>query len=136
MKQAIYSLLPIITFVLTAPFIALIGNVGSSDSNKSDFGDLSKQEKIEIFNEIIDTGKCEYKGIRLYGKVEFVDHFADIKIKYVDHFPDIKVKMVDHFPDDCGKWKEVDHFPDFKVQVVEHFPDIKVQLVDHFPGMN
>jgi hypothetical protein len=73
---------------------------------------------------------------RLYGKIQLVDHFPDVKVQVVDHFPDLKVKVVDHFPDSPGKWKMVDHFPDFKVQVVDHFPDIKIKYVDHFPGCN
>lgn len=96
-----------------------------------------RKEKVEAFKMMMmQSGECEWDGIKLYGKVEFVDHFPDIKIEYVEHFPDIKVKMVDHFADECGEWEKVDHFPDFKVQVVEHFPDLKVELVDYFPGMN
>ena len=79
---------------------------------------------------------CSYNGIRLYGKVQFVSAFPDIKIQYVDSFPDLKVKMVSAFPDDCGEWQEVSSFPDFKVQVVSSFPDIKVKRVSSFPGVN
>ncbi len=79
---------------------------------------------------------CEWEGIPLHGKVQFVDAFPDIKIQYVDAFGDINVKFVDAFPDDCGEWQEVDAFPDFKVQVVDAFPDVKVQLVDAFPGID
>ena len=79
-------------------------------------------------------GSCSYNGIRLYGKVQFVSAFPDIKIQYVDSFPDLKVKMVSAFPDSCGEWQEVDAFPDFKVQVVSAFPDIKVKRVSSFPG--
>lgn len=79
---------------------------------------------------------CEFDGIPLYGKVQFVDAFPDIKIQYVNAFPNIKVKFVNAFPDECGEWQVVDAFPDFKVQVVDAFPDIKVQKVTAFPGMN
>ncbi|MCB0620471.1 MAG: hypothetical protein KDC43_19295 [Saprospiraceae bacterium] len=82
------------------------------------------------------TGDCEYNGIRLYGKVQFVTSFPDLKIQYVNSFPDLKVKFVSAFADDCGEWEVVESFPDFKVQIVESFPDLKVQVVDHFPGMN
>ncbi len=78
---------------------------------------------------------CSYNGIRLYGKVQFVSAFPDIKIQYVDAFPDLKVKMVSTFPDSCGEWQEVSAFPDFKVQVVSAFPDIKVKKVSSFPGV-
>ena len=70
----------------------------------------------------------------LFGKIQLVDHFPDVKVQVVEHFPDIKVKRVDHFPDGPGKWKIVDHFPDFKVQIVDHFPDYKIKYVEHFPG--
>ena len=70
----------------------------------------------------------------LFGKIQFVEHFPDVKVKVVQHFPDIKVKVVEHFPDGPGKWQMVEHFPDFKVQIVEHFPDYKIKYVEHFPG--
>jgi len=83
----------------------------------------------------INIENCEWKEIKLHGKVQFVESFPDIKIQYVDNFPDIKVKFVDNFADDCGEWEVVESFPDFKVQIVDHFPDIKVKIVEHFPGM-
>lgn len=93
----------------------------SSEPKESDF------DNLEV---------CEFKGIPLHGKVQFVEHFPDIKIQYVSAFPDIKVKMVDHFPDQCGEWQVVENFPDFKVQIVDAFPDLKVQVVEHFPGID
>ncbi len=78
---------------------------------------------------------CSYNGIPLYGKVKFVDSFADIKVQYVSSFADLKVKFVDAFPTSCGKWQKVDSFPDFTVQIVSSFPDIKVQEVSAFPGL-
>lgn len=96
---------------------------------------LTPDERKEAILQMITTGDCEYKGIKLYGKVKFVDSFPDIKIQYVTSFPDIKVKFVDSSPDSCGKWEVVDIFPDFKVQIVTSFPDIKVKIVDSFPGM-
>lgn len=78
---------------------------------------------------------CTYKGKKLYGKIQFVDHFPDIKIQVVRHFADLKVKMVSNFPNSCGKWQSVKNFPDLKVQIVQSFGDIKVQFVDNFPGI-
>ena len=72
---------------------------------------------------------------RIYGKIQFVEHFPDYKVQVVDHFPDLKVQIVDHFPDAPGKWQIVEHFPDFKIQIVEHFPDFKIKYVEHFPGV-
>ena len=78
---------------------------------------------------------CTYKGKKLYGKVQFVTSFPDIKIQYVTSFPDLKVQMVNSFPNSCGKWQPVTSFPDIKVQIVNSFPDIKVQIVNSFPGV-
>jgi hypothetical protein len=97
------------------------------------FSDLDEAEKAEAIKALIN-GNCEYKGIKLYGKVQFVTSFPDIKIQYVKSFPDIKVKWVTSFPDKCGLWQETTSFPAFKVQIVESFPDLKVQIVDSFPG--
>jgi hypothetical protein len=83
----------------------------------------------------IKKGDCTHKGFKLYGKVQIVEHFPDLKIQVVDHFPDLLVQKVKSFPDACGKWQIVEHFPDLKVQIVEHFPDLKIQWVDHFPGV-
>ncbi|CAA6803447.1 MAG: Unknown protein [uncultured Sulfurovum sp.] len=78
---------------------------------------------------------CTKNGITLYGKVQFVDSFPDLKIEYVDSFPDIDVEFVSSFPSTCGKWKIVDSFPDFKVQIVTSFPDLKVRKFTAFAGM-
>jgi len=77
---------------------------------------------------------CTFNGKKLYGKVRFVQAFADVKVQVVTGFPDLKVKMVNAFPDSCGKWQAVDSFEDLKVQIVEGFPDIKIQFVEAFPG--
>ncbi|MCC5945002.1 MAG: hypothetical protein JJT94_08695 [Bernardetiaceae bacterium] len=98
------------------------------------FSDLSESEKKEAI-EALKCGDCEYKGIKLYGKVQFVTSFADIKIQYVESFPDIKVQYVTSFPNKCGQWQKVTSFPDFKVQMVSSFPDLKVKVVTSFPGM-
>ncbi len=103
---------------------------------KTSISELTQEEKLDAFEYYAATGDCTFKGIKLYGKVQFVTSFPDIKIQYVTSFPDIKVKKVTSFPDDCGEWQTVTSFPDFKVQVVTSFPDLKVQLVDSFPGMN
>lgn len=83
----------------------------------------------------VNKGDCTLNGIKLYGKVQVVDSFPDLKVQIVDSFPDLKVRKVDSFPDSCGKWKFVDSFPDFKIQYVESFPDLKIKMVESFPGM-
>ncbi len=83
----------------------------------------------------IDKSACTFNGFPLYGDVQVVDSFPDIKVQIVDSFPDLKVQAVDSFPDDCGEWKFVDSFPDVKIQYVDSFPDIKIQMVTSFPGL-
>ena len=121
---------------LAALFVALMVTAGMYPVVVKQSDELTKQERFALELETCQQawasgtpGKCE-----LYGRIEIVDHFPDVKIQMVDHFPDIKVQWVDHFADGPGKWKEVNNFPDYKVQIVDHFPDYKVQLVDHFPG--
>ena len=99
-------------------------------------GELSKKEQFAIALQKCQEAaakdvpaKCE-----LYGKIQFVDSFPDVKVKAVTSFPDIKVKMVESFADSPGEWKAVDSFPDYKVQWVSSFPDYKVKFVDSFPG--
>ncbi len=99
---------------------AIGGGLGSSSSG---VGSSSK------------LGGCMFKGKKLYGKVQIVDYFPDIKVQIVDYFPDLKVQKVDYFPNSCGKWQFVDYFPDIKIQFVDYFPDVKIQFVDYFPGL-
>jgi len=82
------------------------------------------------------SGSCTFKGKKMYGKVQVVTSFPDLKVQVVSSFPDLKVQKVTSFPDSCGKWQLVDSFPDFKVQFVDSFPDVKIQYVDSFPGVN
>ena len=86
-------------------------------------------------NADIDPENCTYKEYKLYGKIEIVESFPDIKVQVVESFPDLKVEVVESFPNDCGEWKFVENFPDLKVQFVESFPDIKIQFVESFPGI-
>lgn len=91
-----------------------------------------KKERTTLNGPIDDD--CTCKGKKLYGKVQFVTSFPDIKVQVVNSFPDLKVQMVESFPDKCGKWQVVNSFPDVKVQIVESFPDVKIQYVNSFPG--
>ncbi len=132
--------------ILSIPLFMLIGgnNINSDLSEKNDasikptmkFSDLTPEQKEEALEYFRTTGNCEYKGIKLYGKVQIVTSFPDIKVQYVESFPDIKVKFVNSFPDNCGEWQIVNSFPDFKIQVVSSFPDLKIKPVSSFPGMN
>ncbi len=83
----------------------------------------------------INEDNCTFNGYKLYGKIQFVDSFPDIKIQIVDSFADLKVKIVESFPDKCGEWQIVDSFPDLKVQIVDSFADLKIKFVESFPGI-
>ena len=83
----------------------------------------------------VDKTSCSFKGKKLYGKIQIVTSFPDVKVQEVTSFPDIKVEKVSSFPDKCGKWQIVTSFPDIKVQFVTSFPDVKVQYVKSFPGV-
>ena len=78
---------------------------------------------------------CTWHGIKLYGKVQVVESFPDIKVEKVKSFPDLRVLNVTSFPDACGKWQFVESFPDFKIQYVDSFPDLKIEMVSSFPGL-
>jgi hypothetical protein len=82
-----------------------------------------------------DEEECSFNGIKLYGKIQFVESFPDLTIKVVESFPDLKVKIVDSFPNECGEWQIVDSFPDIKIKIVESFPDLEIKFVESFPGI-
>ena len=90
----------------------------------------------QLPDEPINKEACSWNNFPLYGKVQFVESFPDIKVQIVESFPDLKVKFVESFPGDCGEWQIVESFPDVKIQIVESFPDIKVQFVESFPGVS
>lgn len=83
----------------------------------------------------VDKGACTFNGKKLYGKIQIVTSFPDVKVQEVTSFPDLKVQKVSSFPDKCGKWQIVTSFPDTKVQFVSSFPDVKIQYVSSFPGV-
>lgn len=120
----------LVTFFFLASMLSLsIGPV--TDSSK-----LTKQQRFNLAltacKEALAAGKPD--KCRLYGKIQWVTSFPDVKVQVVTSFPDIKVQMVSSFPDGPGKWQEVTSFPDFKVQKVDSFPDYKIQFVTSFPG--
>ena len=98
---------------------------------------------ITMFNNIvfaqsedeINEEECSFNGIRLSGKIQFVESFPELTVQVVESFPDLEVKIVDSFADDCGEWEIVDSFPDIKVKIVESFADIKIKFVESFPGI-
>lgn len=85
-------------------------------------------------SERLDKQACSFDGFPLFGDVQVVESFPDIRVQIVTSFPDLKVETVESFPDNCGQWRFVESFPDLKIQYVESFPDLKIQLVTSFPG--
>ena len=81
-----------------------------------------------------NKASCTFNGHKLFGKIQEVTSFPDVKVQVVTSFPDVKVQKVSSFPDSCGKWQLVTSFPDTKVQFVTSFPDVKIQYVTSFPG--
>jgi len=116
-------------------------NIGLNSSfiHTSNTPKLSSPEapknSLQPSQKTIDAATCSYNGIPLYGKVEVVTSFPDLKVKKVDSFPDLNVQWVTSFPDNCGQWEEVTAFPDFTIQYVDSFPDLEVKEVDSFPGI-
>ena len=90
---------------------------------------------LEAWAGSVSKGDCTFKGKKLYGKIQIVTSFPDVKVQEVSSFPDVKVQKVSSFPDKCGKWQIVTSFPDTKVQFVSSFPDVKIQYVSSFPGV-
>ncbi|MFO7526847.1 MAG: hypothetical protein R6W68_15445 [Ignavibacteriaceae bacterium] len=123
------SLFIAVFFIVIAISISFFtsGRVNEVSENQNTFSENIPSDKVDE--------NCEFNGMKLYGKIQFVTSFPDIKIKVVESFPDLKVKIVDAFPEDCGEWQIVNSFPDLKVQIVESFPDIKIKFVEAFPGL-
>lgn len=126
-------IITLILFFFTTPKNNFVEE--SDHRNPLVFSRLSASEQGDALDAFLNDS-CQYKGIKLFGKVKFVTSFPDIKIKYVESFADIDVQFVTSFPNSCGKWQEVNSFPDFTVQIVDAFPDLKVRRVESFPGMN
>lgn len=83
----------------------------------------------------VERATCSVNGKNLWGKVQVVDAFADLKVRVVDGHADLKVQKVDAFANSCGKWRFVSAFPDLKVQFVDAFADLTIEYVDAFPGI-
>lgn len=103
----------------------------------SNDNDIQAPETV-YSNVTIDKKACTItvngKTFKLYGKVQIVDNWPDIKVEIVSSFPDLKAKIVDNWADSCGEFIVTDSWPDLKVQIVTSFPDLKVRLVENWPG--
>lgn len=97
---------------------------------------LSPTEMFALELELCQSAHAKPSKCALFGKIQFVDSFPDVKVQVVSSFPDIKVQKMTAFADSAGEWQIVNSFPDYKVQIVDSFPDYKIQYVDSFPGCN
>ena len=88
--------------------------------------------ELTACNEAAAAGKPD--KCKLFGKIQAVESFPDVKVEVVSSFPDIKVQLMSSFADSPGEWTMVDSFPDYKVQFVDSFPDYKIKYVVSFPG--
>ena len=105
------------------------------DHDKS--AELSKRDQFMIAFKACQEAHAANPGkCGLFGKIQVVKSFPDVKVQVVNSFPDLKVQVVKSFPDKPGKWQFVDSFPDYKVQYVDSFADVKVKFVKSFPGCN
>lgn len=113
----------------TLLLLFLLFSLGNSQGpgEKGPAKSSAKAALLEAFSE-------EGKGCHVYGKIKFVDNFADYQVKFVDHHEDLKVEYVGNFADEPGKWEIVEHHEDYSIEVVEHHEDFTVKEVDNFPG--
>ncbi len=71
---------------------------------------------------------------KLFGKVQYVQSFADFKVQVVDCFEDLRVQEVQAFADGPGRWQPVKRGPDYKIKIVKSGGDFRIRYVGAFPG--
>ena len=93
MYRALFFLAVTAFIFIAHPSVLSLNANNSSKTVKTPrtISDLNAEEKAAFIKHVIETGDCEWNGIKLYGKVEFVTSFPDIKIEYVTSFSDINV---------------------------------------------
>lgn len=82
-----------------------------------------------------DRVNCTFAGKKLYGKIEYVTSFPDVKVRVVTALPDLRVKTVSSLATSCGEWREVSSLPDLRVKLVDSFEDLEIEYVTSFPGI-
>jgi hypothetical protein len=89
---------------------------------------------------VIDKDNCtitkDGKTFNLYGDIQIVESYPDLRVQIVNSYPDMKIQIVSSYPTECGLVKIVDSYPILRVQIVDSNPDLKVQIVDHYPGID
>ena len=82
----------------------------------------------------LDKVACTFKGKKLYGRVEYVTSFPDLKVRVVTSLPDLRVETVSSLPSRCGEWQEVTSSPVIRVKLVDAFEDLEIEYVTSLPG--
>ena len=87
---------------------------------------LSKKEQFGLEVQLCQQAMAAGKPSKcaLYGKIEIVDAFPDVKVEKVTAFPDIKVEWVNAFPAAPGKWQKVTAF-----QTIKYSSSMPLQII-------
>lgn len=91
---------------------------------------------VPIIATAMASGRKEKPGPdKVYGRIQYVTSFPDVKVRVVKSFGDLRVQVVNAFADEPGEWEIVDSFPDFKVEIVKSLEDFTIEYVNAFPGV-
>lgn len=80
-------------------YLKLIGKTTAVFVSVIFLGCIMMKSSQHETNEDIDPETCKYKEFKMYGKIEVVESFPDVKVQVVESFPDLKVKVVESFPE-------------------------------------
>lgn len=78
---------------------------------------------------------CIYKNKKLYGRIQFVDTFPDIRIRIVTSKPNLRVVKKQSNAIQCGEWQIVNFAPSIRIMIDQKHGEIDVQYVDFSPGV-
>lgn len=102
------------------------GVVFDSDAGTEDAGMLAHG---------IDPVTCTFRGHKLFGHVQYVDSFPDVKVRVVTSLPDFRVQSVSSLATRCGEWIEDNSSFGLRVKRVDSFADLDIKYVTSFPGL-
>ncbi|MFB6258885.1 MAG: hypothetical protein ABEH38_09340 [Flavobacteriales bacterium] len=118
-------------FPILLATLLLSGLSSSKDPRTgSDLRPADKKARAELLPQL----NFEGKACHVYGKIKFVENFADFEVKFVEHHADLEVKYVDNFADESGEWQIVQFHEDYRIKPVRHHEDFTVKVVENFPG--
>ena len=85
MENSIEKTQPLVRHTMAICLLLMVSHSLRGDSDLSGLSVADQQQ----------DGNCSKKGHRLYGRIQFVTSFPDIKAQVVTFFPDLKVKIVE-----------------------------------------